>query len=169
MLLDKVKITCKAGDGGNGKVSFRREKFVPNGGPDGGDGGHGGNIVFRVTNKVSNLGEFRFKKHFKAENGADGGSNNCYGKYGQDIIIYVPLGTVIRNAQNNKILADMVDINDEWINQIALSLNYARTTVYTKIHTILKPCLAGYMNMPSYSRKIKHIMMVFYDRYMSKW
>ncbi|MBO5143808.1 MAG: hypothetical protein J6C46_12615 [Clostridia bacterium] len=64
---------------------------------------------------------------------------------------------------------DMVDINDEWINQIALSLNYARTTVYTKIHTILKPCLAGYMNMPSYSRKIKHIMMVFYDRYMSKW
>ncbi len=113
MLLDKVKITCKAGDGGNGKVSFRREKFVPNGGPDGGDGGHGGNIVFRVTNKVSNLGEFRFKKHFKAENGADGGSNNCYGKYGQDVIIYVPLGTVIRNAQNNKILADMVDINDE--------------------------------------------------------
>ena len=113
MLLDKVKITCKAGDGGNGKVSFRREKFVPNGGPDGGDGGNGGNIIFRVTNKVSNLGEFRFKKHFKAENGADGGSNNCYGKYGQDVIIYVPLGTVIRNAQNNKILADMVDINDE--------------------------------------------------------
>jgi len=62
-----------------------------------------------------------------------------------------------------------VDINDEWINQIALSLNYARSTVYTKIHTVLKPCLAGYMNMPSYSRKIKNIMTEFYDRYMSKW
>lgn len=113
MLMDKVKITCKAGDGGNGKVSFRREKFVPNGGPDGGDGGNGGNIIFKVTNKVSNLGEFRFKKHFFAENGQDGGSGNCYGKYGSDVTIYVPLGTVIRNAQNNKVLADMIDINDE--------------------------------------------------------
>lgn len=113
MLMDKVKITCKAGDGGNGKVSFRREKFVPNGGPDGGDGGNGGSIIFKVTDKVSNLGEFRFKKHFIAENGQDGGGNNCYGKYGNDIIIYVPLGTVIRNAQNNKVLADMIDINDE--------------------------------------------------------
>lgn len=113
MLMDKVKITCKAGDGGNGKVSFRREKFVSNGGPDGGDGGNGGNIIFRVTNKVSNLGEFRFKKHFFAENGQDGGSGNCYGKYGNDVVIYVPLGTVIRNAQNGKVLADMIDINDE--------------------------------------------------------
>lgn len=113
MLMDEVKITCKAGDGGNGKVSFRREKFVPNGGPDGGDGGNGGSIIFRVTNKVSNLGEFRFKKHFFAENGQDGGSGNCYGKYGDDVIIYVPLGTVIRNAQNGKVLADMIDINDE--------------------------------------------------------
>lgn len=113
MLMDKVKITCKAGDGGNGKVSFRREKFVPNGGPDGGDGGNGGNVVFKVTNKVSNLGDFRFKKHFFAEDGQDGGACNCYGKYGKDVVVYVPLGTVIRNAQNNKVLADMIDLDDE--------------------------------------------------------
>lgn len=113
MLMDKVKITCKAGDGGNGKVSFRREKFVPNGGPDGGDGGNGGNVVFKVTNKASNLGDFRFKKHFFAEDGQDGGACNCYGKYGKDVVVYVPLGTVIRNAQNNKVLADMIDLDDE--------------------------------------------------------
>ncbi len=115
MFLDKVTIFCKAGDGGNGKVSFRREKYVPNGGPDGGDGGKGGDIVFKVTNKVSNLGEFRFKKHFRAENGEDGGSNNRFGKYGQDLVIYVPQGTVIKNATNDKLLADLLELNDECV------------------------------------------------------
>lgn len=113
MFLDKVTIFCKAGNGGNGKVSFRREKFVPNGGPNGGDGGKGGDIIFRVTDKVSNLGEFRYKKHFRAQDGEDGSGNNKFGKYGDDLIITVPQGTVIKNAENGKVLADLVDITDE--------------------------------------------------------
>ena len=79
MFLDKVKIECKAGNGGNGVVAFRREKYVPNGGPNGGDGGKGGDIIFRVSKDIDNLGDFRFKKKFKAENGEDGsGTNSCY-------------------------------------------------------------------------------------------
>lgn len=113
MFLDKVKIECKAGNGGNGVVAFRREKYVPNGGPSGGDGGNGGSIVFKVNKNIDNLGDFRFKKKFKAENGEDGSGNNKFGKSGSDLVIYVPKGTVIRNALNNKILADMVDENDE--------------------------------------------------------
>lgn len=113
MILDKVKITCKAGNGGDGKISFRRELFIPNGGPDGGDGGKGGNIVFKTTNKVSNLEEFRFKKKFFAEDGQAGQSRNCYGKSGKDMVIYVPQGTVIKNVESGKVLADMYDLNDE--------------------------------------------------------
>lgn len=115
MVLDKVKIICKAGNGGDGKISFRREMFVPNGGPDGGDGGKGGNIVFRVTNKVSNLEEFRFKKKFFAEDGQPGQSSRCFGKSGKDTIIYVPKGTVIKNVETGKVLADMYNLDDEEI------------------------------------------------------
>lgn len=113
MFLDKVKIECKAGNGGNGVVAFRREKYVPNGGPSGGDGGNGGSIIFKVNKNMDNLGDFRFKKKFKAENGEDGSGNNKFGKSGSDLVIYVPKGTVIRNALNNKILADMVDEHEE--------------------------------------------------------
>lgn len=113
MFLDKVKIECKAGNGGNGVVAFRREKYVPNGGPSGGDGGNGGSIIFKVNKNMDNLGDFRFKKKFKAENGEDGSGNNKFGKSGSDLVIYVPKGTVIRNALNNKILADMVDEYEE--------------------------------------------------------
>ena len=115
MFLDKVKIECKAGNGGNGVVAFRREKYVPNGGPSGGDGGNGGSIIFKVNKNMDNLGDFRFKKKFKADNGEDGSANNKFGKSGSDLVIYVPKGTVIRNAINNKILADMVDEGDEKI------------------------------------------------------
>lgn len=115
MFLDKVKIECKAGNGGNGVIAFRREKYVPNGGPNGGDGGNGGNIVFKVNKNIDNLADFRFKKKFKAENGEDGSGNNKFGKSGNDLVIFVPKGTVIRNALTGKVLADMVDNNDEKI------------------------------------------------------
>ena len=115
MFLDKVKIECKAGNGGNGVVAFRREKYVPNGGPSGGDGGKGGDIIFKVSKDMDNLGDFRFKKKFKADNGEDGSANNKFGKNGQNLYIYVPKGTVIRNAINNKVVADMVDENDEQV------------------------------------------------------
>lgn len=115
MFLDKVKIECKAGNGGNGVVAFRREKFVPNGGPSGGDGGKGGDIIFKCTKNLDNLGEFRFKKKFKAEDGLAGSANNKFGKDGKNLIIYVPKGTVIKNASNGKILADMFEDGDEKI------------------------------------------------------
>ena len=83
MFLDKVKIECRAGNGGNGVVSFRREKFVPNGGPNGGDGGKGGDIIFKVSKNIDNLGDFRYKKKFKAEDGSNGSANNKFGKDGK--------------------------------------------------------------------------------------
>lgn len=115
MFLDKVKIECKAGNGGNGVVAFRREKYVPNGGPSGGDGGRGGDIIFKVSKNIDNLGDFRYKKKFKADNGEDGSANNKYGKDGKSLVIYVPKGTVIRNAANGKVVADMVAEDDEQI------------------------------------------------------
>ena len=113
MFLDKVEIICKAGNGGHGAVSFRREKHVPNGGPNGGDGGNGGNIIFRTTNNLTNLIDFRFKKVFRAENGENGKGTNRYGKNGENLVIFVPRGTVIKNAENGKIVADLTDENEE--------------------------------------------------------
>lgn len=115
MFLDKVKIECKAGNGGNGVVAFRREKYVPNGGPSGGDGGKGGDIIFKVSKDMDNLIDFRFKKKFKAGNGEDGSANNKYGKNGQDLIIYVPKGTVVKNAITGKVVADMINIDEEQV------------------------------------------------------
>ncbi len=115
MFLDKATIFCKAGDGGDGKVSFRREKFVPNGGPDGGDGGKGGDIVFVATKGVGNLGDFRYTKHFRAENGENGGSYRCSGKSGKDVVIKVPEGTVIRNKATGKVVADMLHDGQEFV------------------------------------------------------
>ena len=115
MFLDKVKITCKAGNGGNGKVHFRREKFVPNGGPEGGDGGRGGSIIFKTTPNMTNLVDFRFTKVFKAGNGEDGGNNMCDGKSASDLTILVPVGTVIKNASTDKVIADLTSPDEEFI------------------------------------------------------
>jgi len=112
MFIDKVKIKCKAGDGGDGAVAFRKEKFVPNGGPNGGDGGKGGDIVFVADKNLSSLVDFRYKKVFKADNGENGSGSNRYGKSADDVIIKVPAGTVIRNAENNNVLADLMNVED---------------------------------------------------------
>ncbi len=106
MFIDKVKIFIKAGNGGNGSASLHTEKYVPNGGPDGGDGGKGGDIVFVATAAENTLNTFHFQKHFRAENGADGGKKNCYGKCGADLIVKVPVGTVVKTA-DGQIVADM--------------------------------------------------------------
>ena len=105
--VDQVKITAKAGNGGNGSASFHREKYVMNGGPDGGDGGDGGNIVFFADVNMHTLLDFRFHSKYTAENGEDGSANRCTGKKGKDLIIKVPVGTVIRNEETGKIIADM--------------------------------------------------------------
>ena len=107
MFVDKVKIKIKAGNGGDGSVSFLRDKFTMNGGPDGGDGGKGGNVVFEVDDRCNNLVDFHFKKKFVAENGTNGGHLKCNGKRGKDVVIYVPRGTVIKNVETGAVIADM--------------------------------------------------------------
>lgn len=113
MFLDYVKITVKAGKGGNGAVSFHREKYVPNGGPDGGDGGNGGSIVFQADSNMNTLADFKFKKHFFAVDGEKGGSSLCTGKSADDLVIKVPLGTVIRDEKTGKVICDLVEDNEK--------------------------------------------------------
>lgn len=107
MYLDKVKISIKSGNGGDGSVSFHREKYVANGGPNGGDGANGGAIIFRATNRKNTLIDFMYEKKFQATNGGNGMGKMCNGKKGEDKIIDVPCGTIIRDAKTGKILADM--------------------------------------------------------------
>ncbi len=96
MFVDKAKIYVASGKGGNGAVSFRREKFVPKGGPDGGDGGRGGSIIIEATSSMNTLTDFRYHKHFKAKSGENGKSSNMTGKSGEDLIIHVPVGTLVK-------------------------------------------------------------------------
>ena len=105
--VDQVKITVKAGNGGNGSASFHREKYVMNGGPDGGDGGCGGDILFYADENMHTLLDFRFRSKYTAENGGDGSGNRCTGKRGENLLIKVPVGTVIRDADTGRIMADM--------------------------------------------------------------
>ncbi len=114
MFVDIAKIKIKAGNGGNGAVAFHREKYIASGGPDGGDGGRGGNIIFKVDDNLATLADFRYKRKYKAENGADGGTGQRTGKKGQDLIIKVPRGTVIREVESGVVMADM-STDDEFI------------------------------------------------------
>lgn len=107
MFIDQAKIFIKSGDGGNGCTSFYTEKYIANGGPDGGDGGKGGDVIFCVDPNMSSLNEFRFAKTYKAENGENGSGKFCHGKSGADLVIKVPLGTVIRDEETGNIIADM--------------------------------------------------------------
>lgn len=107
MFADRAKIIIKAGKGGNGHVSFRREKYVPNGGPDGGDGGKGGDVIFVVDEGLNTLTDYRHRRKFAAEAGEEGGKRNCHGKNGADLILPVPAGTVIKDAESGKVIADM--------------------------------------------------------------
>lgn len=107
LFVDHVTITAKSGNGGNGCVSFHREKFVLNGGPDGGDGGVGGNIVLLADSNMHTLLDFRFKTKYTAENGTDGAAGRCTGKKGDDLIIKVPVGTVVKDQETGAVLADM--------------------------------------------------------------
>ena len=107
MFVDQAKIYIKAGDGGDGAVSFHREKFVAAGGPDGGDGGKGGDIVFVVDDNISNLIDFRYKRKYVAEKGQNGGGKNCSGRNAPDLVVKVPRGTVVKEIKSGRILADL--------------------------------------------------------------
>ncbi|MCH5211514.1 MAG: GTPase ObgE [Oscillospiraceae bacterium] len=115
MFTDKAKIYIKAGNGGNGAIAWRREKYIPAGGPDGGDGGNGGNVVFRVDTGMTTLMDFRYKRKYVAGTGMDGAGKHCKGKRGDDIIIDVPQGTLVRDAESNLILADLSEPGKEEI------------------------------------------------------
>ncbi len=112
VFVDKARIFIQSGKGGDGHISFRREKYVPNGGPDGGDGGKGGDIIFAVDKGINTLADFHYGGKYKAENGEDGNKRRMHGKNGSDLIINVPEGTVIKEAESGKVIADMSGDNN---------------------------------------------------------
>lgn len=113
--VDSAKIYVKAGNGGNGCMSFRREKFVPKGGPDGGDGGRGGHVYLKAHGQLSTLLDFRYRKRYEAQRGAHGQGAKKNGKMGKDVVIPVPCGTVVRNAENGELLADLTQDGEEFL------------------------------------------------------
>jgi GTP-binding protein len=115
MFIDQAEIYVSSGKGGNGIVHFRREKYVPRGGPDGGDGGKGGDIVFEVRNSLNTLAAFRHKRRYVADNGRPGGRNNRYGKSGEDLVIPIPPGTIIYDADTGEIIGDLTDDGQQLI------------------------------------------------------
>ncbi len=115
MFIDKITIDLKGGRGGDGAVAFRREIYIPAGGPSGGDGGKGGNIIFQVDQGMRTLRDFRYKRHYKAQNGEDGKSKNMFGKDGEDLILKVPPGTVIKEKKTGAVIVDLVDHNEQRI------------------------------------------------------
>jgi GTP-binding protein len=108
MFIDHARIFVKAGDGGSGHCSFRREKFVPRGGPNGGDGGNGGNVIFEASNRVSTLLDLRYQRHYTAQSGERGQKANCHGSNGLNVVIYVPVGTLVKIEETGETLVDLI-------------------------------------------------------------
>lgn len=115
MFCDEVELSVKAGNGGDGMVSFRRERYVPFGGPDGGDGGHGGNVIFQVNSHLTTLNNFRLKPLFEAKSGAAGSKYNCAGKAGEDLVLEVPIGTIVYELPENKKICDLSEEGGKYI------------------------------------------------------
>ncbi len=107
MFADRARLTLVSGKGGDGHVSFRREKYVPDGGPDGGDGGRGGDVILRVDPGLNTLINYKHRKKFSATDGEEGGKRNCRGKDGTDVILPLPEGTVVRDAATGKVIVDL--------------------------------------------------------------
>ncbi len=113
--VDEVKIRVQSGDGGNGCISFRREKYVPKGGPDGGDGGRGGDVVFKVSNRKRTLLDFRYRHLFKASSGKHGQGQDRHGRRGEDLVLEVPPGTVVKDASTGEVLVDLAMADQTWV------------------------------------------------------
>jgi len=113
--IDEAEIYVKAGDGGNGAISFRREKFIPKGGPDGGDGGKGGDVIFKASTSLNTLLDFKYKRKYIAQNGQNGSGKNCSGRSGNNLIIPVPVGTVVKDIVSGEVIADLVTNGQECI------------------------------------------------------
>ncbi|MGV1099403.1 GTPase ObgE [Thiovibrio sp. JS02] len=113
--IDEAKFFVKAGDGGNGCVSFRREKYVPKGGPDGGDGGDGGTLFIEASSRLSSLLDFRYKSHFLAQNGTPGRGKKMYGRKGEDFVLNVPCGSVLKDAETGEVLCELLNDGDRFL------------------------------------------------------
>lgn len=152
MFVDRAKIFIKSGKGGNGCVSFRREPFVPEGGPDGGDGGKGGDVIFQADRNLRTLMDFRYKRKYEAENGQDGMKKKKFGRNGQDLIIKVPMGTVVIDEESGRIMKDLVDDGDSFVaarggkggkgntnfkNSVRQAPNFAEAGGFAKERTII--------------------------------
>lgn len=139
-MIDLVKIYVEGGKGGDGAISFRKEKYVPRGGPDGGEGGRGGSVILVVDPSLSTLLDFRYKRHFKAEDGGCGEGGNRKGKDGEDVIIRVPPGTIVRDAETGKVMADLVEPGERFI--VAKGGRGGRGNAYFKSPTNQAPRIA---------------------------
>jgi len=115
MYCDKARVILKSGKGGDGHVSFRREKYVPDGGPDGGDGGRGGSVIFVADDSINTLADYRYKRKFKAQDGEEGGKRNKHGSQGEDLILKVPRGTLIKEALSGKVIHDMSAPDEQFV------------------------------------------------------
>jgi GTP-binding protein len=115
MFIDRVKLNLIAGRGGNGVIAWRREKYIPKGGPCGGDGGNGGSVILRADTQIFSLDAYRNRRILKAPNGASGGANLCHGKNGGDLLLKIPCGTLVKDVQTGEILRDMTQDGDEWV------------------------------------------------------
>src|SRR5690554_5181935 len=115
VFLDEVEFTVKGGDGGDGVVSLRREKYIDKGGPDGGDGGDGGSVILRVDEGLSTLSDYRYQKFREAEKGSNGGGSNMRGRNGNDLVLRVPPGTIVYDADTGELLADLVEKDQEFV------------------------------------------------------
>ncbi|MFL0251211.1 GTPase ObgE [Clostridium neuense] len=115
MFIDTAKILVKSGKGGDGAISFRREKYIPLGGPDGGDGGEGGSVIITVEPNMTTLLDFKYRRKYAAKDGENGGGSKCYGKDGEDLYIKVPMGTVVRDFESDKIMADLAHEGDKFV------------------------------------------------------
>ena len=133
MFADRARIFIRAGKGGDGHVSFRREKYVANGGPDGGDGGRGGDVIFEVDEGLNTLQDYRHKRKFTARDGEQGGKRRCHGADGEDIVLKVPEGTVIKESESGKVIADMSGDNRRQIN-IQFFCRLSRLCILWNLH-----------------------------------
>ena len=122
--IDEAKFWVKAGDGGNGCVSFRREKYVPKGGPNGGDGGRGGDVVIKASREKNSLMDFRYKSHFKAERGMHGQGKDMHGRKGKNLIMKVPIGSVIKSAETDEVIIDLIEDGQEFVAAVGGSGGY---------------------------------------------
>ena len=180
MFADRAKIIIRSGKGGDGHVSFRREKYVANGGPDGGDGGKGGDVIMEVDKGQNTLGEYRYRRKYKAEDGKEGGKKRCHGANGEDIVLKVPEGTVVSDAATGKVIADMSGDN---LRKVILrggrggkgNMHYATSTMQVPKYAqpgqeaMISQCRQIHLPCQSHQCKTGDRQLSFYDPYSESW